>query len=1120
MTWSKRAATGPHDGYSYGPGYEHGLGHVPLDDNTDTRSAAQGRVSASITSLADFDPFAMSMAADMDDDDEVSGYPAPAAGATTTTAPTIETIIPTAPIQSEQSVSPAPFSPHWHTPAPRESHSLRAMPSEISILTPSERTFDPRASQISLGTLYDAPYDSLVAPNVPHSTDSLWSGSGWGNTSKDYDPIQNISSDNDIGEDDGSVMGTPFQPSHQPRLPPRRSQSKLSKLSRGLSLRYKHQTIPEEDDYGDMVPMLEQASVPDGVSVGPRDLRQDTYTTTTGLQEPQYSPGTVATEPGRVSVPIAALNAKLLHELQQQELNGTLTGGIGAGHQPPATRLHSSALGIVSAGSVTQEGGATQNYRGGPLEDFEAAHQGTTYYRSRGGLLRSFTSRNTGIGRTLSRASTIDDLSQAEANRLGQPIEVVFDEPFFPTKAYDTKFDVDISAMTGPGSSTLDDPTMPPVAKRMTASFLTPLTKRIATSTSTPMVYFPQPNWKPFTMRRVYMSFLVALSLVLTIGIEVMFQLNHNAEVARFKNPAQLPPWKYFLIKFLPIIVSVVYGVLWQLVDYDVKRLEAFYQLSRNGGALASRSLNVDYITDTHIFVPIQAAKFGHYAVAISSVAAMLSISVVPTLAAATLYLYPNRAARLAQPDGLKSIRINATYTHLLSGTLVLCAVCAVALLVVLERRRSGLTSNPRGLAGLAAMAVVSHILMDFKDMDLASHADLHRRLKYQRYVLQNNALAPNADNPPLGSGPAKKDGSGAHDTYDDDDDDNDDDNDNEEDGMANSEAQTKGATNGITENPHPLILRSAGCIPFIITIVLFIGFIPALLFSGMNVIMDQVPWLITLLAVLIKLGWGWLDKVVRLIEPYYILSKRQASPLTLTLDYTAMPFGYMPYRALRNGHWLMFTVGFGSVIVEMLTVVLTSLSHVEGQDLITGHRSKSENATSSNSSGGGRRLGLVLARTAQQALLARRDDDDDDESASSSFDKSLNSGQETRMSFFVSLGCALFILVYLAVVAMVVFTRRRHPFVPRQPNTIASALSYMHQSKMLYDFVGTSRLTTAQMEKRLLELGKTYGLGTFKGRDGQLHVGVDQELLTGSYKHGQVMGQSDEPWNTMWDRY
>lgn len=69
----------------------------------------------------------------------------------------------------------------------------------------------------------------------------------------------------------------------------------------------------------------------------------------------------------------------------------------------------------------------------------------------------------------------------------------------------------------------------------------------------------------------------------------------------------------------------------------------------------------------------------------------------------------------------------------------------------------------------------------------------------------------------------------------------------------------------------------------------------------------------------------------------------------------------------------------------------------------------------------------------------------------------------------------------------------------------------------MLYTFVGTSKLSPAQMVDHLDD-GSTYGLGWFEGRDGQTHCGIDQEELISGYKHGIDFAQGIQPWNTRWD--
>lgn len=280
-------------------------------------------------------------------------------------------------------------------------------------------------------------------------------------------------------------------------------------------------------------------------------------------------------------------------------------------------------------------------------------------------------------------------------------------------------------------------------------------------------------------------------------------------------------------------------------------------------------------------------------------------------------------------------------------------------------------------------------------------------------------------------------------------------------------------------------MLRSAGFVPFIITLFGFTGFVPTFLFTKGDVVMERAPWVVTAIAVCLKMSWNAMETAVRMMEPFYILSKRHAPSMTLKLDYTALPFGYLPLRALLNGHMVMFFFGMGSIMAEFLTILVTGLATVDGKNF----------------------------------LLLTGDSQAEGENKS----KLINSGQETIPSFYVSFGIAVFILAYMNIVSCVVFLRRRHPFLPRQPNTISSVLAYIHQSKMLYDFVGTDTMSSADVARRLLvaaarDGSSTYGLGWFQGRDGQIHCGVDREELTSSYQHGVDVTRRNQPWNMQWD--
>ncbi|GAO17116.1 hypothetical protein UVI_02026490 [Ustilaginoidea virens] len=677
--------------------------------------------------------------------------------------------------------------------------------------------------------------------------------------------------------------------------------------------------------------------------------------------------------------PMASHDAEFLKSLQEQEARGLLRGGLGRGIRPRSI-----------------------------LRDTELLARSISPMRS---LARSFTRRRKST-KPLTRKETIRLQGQDEANRRGEVIEVVLETA-----------PADLSNFEG--SSMLWDPD----SRRATLTGKEQPTE----------IFYPQPNWKPWSMRWPYLVMMVCLSVALAAMQEFLFRKYSSGPLLRFQKPSDVTAGLYFAVKFAPTLSAVVYGVLWQFIDFEVRRLEAYYQLSKPGGALAAESINVDYVTSFNFLRPFRALKLGHYAVALSSIATTLAISLVPTFASASIILSPSRQERMSHPNGDKFLHFSPACSRLLTSTLVVCAVCGSGLLFLLQTRRTGLLADVRGIAGIASMAVVSHILMDFKDMDTAKHRDIHHKLKHNRYILRNSSLAPDDENP------------------------------------ATSQERSRYEDIHLSENPHPLMLRPAGFVPFVISLWAFMAFVPGFLFSRADVVTDKAPWFVAAVAVCLKMSWNALETAVRMMEPYYILSKRHAPSKTLTLDYTALPFGYLPIRALFNGHMVMFLMGFGSVIAEFLTILVTGLATVDGKDFLL------------NGGGGGGQGSLI------------------------------NSGQETILSFYISFGVAVFILLYMSIVSSLVFLRRRHPFLPRQPNTISSVLAFIHQSKMLHNFVGTDKLSSAEMAKKLQD-GKTYGLGWFHGRDGQIHCGIDEEELTSFYKHGVDCKQRNQPWNTQWD--
>ncbi|KZM27011.1 uncharacterized protein EKO05_0004979 [Ascochyta rabiei] len=543
--------------------------------------------------------------------------------------------------------------------------------------------------------------------------------------------------------------------------------------------------------------------------------------------------------------------------------------------------------------------------------------------------------------------------------------------------------------------------------------------------------FFPKdpdmPSWRPLTMGLPWLAMLVFIALALAALQEYLCRLSKKkAEeghgLAEFKKADDLSLGAFFIWKYVPIIAFVFYGILWQMSDFEVKRLEPYYQLSQKTGATAGESLNMDYLTFMSWLVPLRALRHRQYAVIWSSLGTLIASSLVPVLQSASITVYPLKEDRISKDP--KYIRIDAPWSRAVSGCLVFVAFCGGALMYAM-RRRSGLLSNPQGIAGVAAMATRSHILTDFHGLDEAPLEKIHKQLRHRRYILHKSSLW---------QGEYIRNAKDKHHEH--------------------------------SADPRPLMLRLVSGVPFVAYIILVTAAVPVLTFmEATSVVTDKIPFLLTGLATIVKILWNTMNCDVRMLQPFYILSKRRAPAKTLTLDYAGTNPLFLPFIAIFNRHWLVALVAFGSVLAEVLTVCVSSIT-VDGTRFIPG----------------------------------RGGDDDKKQDA-----KDRHNQEQTFRSFWVSLTLSILILLYLITIAILTYMRRSHKFMPRQIGTMASVLAMIHQSKMLTrSFVDTEKLTSSQMTRHLEKQGKTYALGWFTGRDNDEHLGIDEEPVTRKYVYGE----------------
>jgi hypothetical protein len=501
----------------------------------------------------------------------------------------------------------------------------------------------------------------------------------------------------------------------------------------------------------------------------------------------------------------------------------------------------------------------------------------------------------------------------------------------------------------------------------------------------------------------------------------------------------------YFTWQYAPVMIFVAYGVLWQTSDFEVKRLEPFYQLSKRTGATAGESLNMDYLTFLSWLVPLRALHHRQYAVIYSSLGTLIASSLVPVLQSASITMYPEKVLR--KNYGLKAIRVDPPWSRAVSASLVVVACCGLALMYAM-RRKSGLQSDPKGIAGIAAMATKSHILTDFRGLDQTSLDQIHRQLRKRRYILHKSSLWQ---------------------------------------GEYIKNSKEKIHEHG--SDPRPLMLRLRCGVPFIGFLIVFTAITPIFMFvEGAAVVTEKLPWIMTGLATIIRVLWNTMNCDVRMLQPFWMLSRRHAPAKTLTLDYAGTNPLWLPFKAAFNGHYLVMLVAFGSILAEILTVCASSMS-VDGKKFIPG-------------------------------LGGKDDDDNHDGHKDDPYDR--YNTEQTFRSFWSSFALTIIILIYLISIAVLTYMKRSQKFMPRQIGTMASVLTFIHQSKMLVSFVDTEKFNSSEMTKHLEKSGKTYALGWFRGRDGDDHLGIDEEEISSAYVYGKdwTEGRLRLGRDQGWDQY
>jgi len=111
-------------------------------------------------------------------------------------------------------------------------------------------------------------------------------------------------------------------------------------------------------------------------------------------------------------------------------------------------------------------------------------------------------------------------------------------------------------------------------------------------------------------MRKRVLIPLAILTATLAAIIEYLASTSHReGGLALSPTIDDIPQLAQFGYTFLPTIIAVIYSIIWNWVDLDVKRVYPWLELSRPEGASPKDSLSLEYPFDFIALVPFTATK-------------------------------------------------------------------------------------------------------------------------------------------------------------------------------------------------------------------------------------------------------------------------------------------------------------------------------------------------------------------------------------------------------------------------------------------------------------------------------------------------------------------------------
>ena len=117
-------------------------------------------------------------------------------------------------------------------------------------------------------------------------------------------------------------------------------------------------------------------------------------------------------------------------------------------------------------------------------------------------------------------------------------------------------------------------------------------------------------RWRPASTSPVVLWTFLVFNLLWILLLEILsYRQRHNGAIVYADARNGFTPSINFVYVYLPTIVAILYSNAWSWVDLDIKRLEPYFQMSKEQGARSEDSVDLHYPFEFIAFAPIRALR-------------------------------------------------------------------------------------------------------------------------------------------------------------------------------------------------------------------------------------------------------------------------------------------------------------------------------------------------------------------------------------------------------------------------------------------------------------------------------------------------------------------------------